>query len=95
MLTRIVKMNFQSPKIEEFKVIFSKYGDQIRSAEGCHSVDLLQDVKNPSIFFTYSKWDSEVYLNKYRDSELFAEVWKQTKALFVEKAEAWSVEVLA
>lgn len=94
MLTRIVKMNFQSSKIEEFKAIFKKYGDQIRAAEGCNSVDLLHDISDPSIFFTYSKWDDESFLNQYRESALFAEVWGQTKALFETRAEAWSVKVL-
>lgn len=94
MLTRIVKMSFQSHKVDEFRAIFEKYGHRIRGAEGCKGVDLLQDIAQPHIFFTYSKWDEEKYLDQYRNSELFAEVWKQTKALFAERAEAWSVEVV-
>lgn len=91
MLTRIVKMNFQSHKIEDFEALFAKYGDKIRSANGCISVELLQDIHSPNIFFTYSRWHGEEFLNEYRHSELFAEVWAQTKALFADKPEAWSL----
>ena len=43
------------------------------------------------MFFTYSYWNSENDLNEYRNSELFAKVWAETKPMFAEKAQAWSV----
>jgi heme-degrading monooxygenase HmoA len=42
--------------------------------------------------FTYSQWESEAHLNNYRASDLFAVTWRDTKAKFAHKAEAWSVE---
>ena len=44
------------------------------------------------IFFTYSMWDSESSLNKYRESNTFKDIWSKTKPLFSNKAKAWSVE---
>ncbi|MBL7795100.1 MAG: antibiotic biosynthesis monooxygenase, partial [Saprospiraceae bacterium] len=41
-----------------------------------------------------SIWDDEAALERYRESELFQATWERTKALFAEKAEAWSVTVL-
>jgi heme-degrading monooxygenase HmoA len=92
MIKRIVKMSFQPEKIEEFKSIFEKNWHHITGFEGCSHVELLQDENNPSIFFTYSLWESEVAVNKYRDSALFAEVWGATKVLFNDKPMAWSVK---
>ena len=43
---------------------------------------------------TYSHWESEEALNKYRDSELFKSVWSFTKALFAEKPQAFSTKKL-
>ncbi len=64
----------------------------IRGFEGCNHVELLQGENEPNIFFTYSLWESETHLNKYRDSELFSSVWSRVKPLFNEKPHAWSVK---
>jgi hypothetical protein len=92
MIKRIVKMTFQANKIEIFKVLFEARKEQIRGFNGCEYLELLQNVNQPNIFFTYSFWNSETDLNAYRDSELFKDTWAKTKVLFDEKPEAWSVD---
>lgn len=94
MVTRIVKMTFKEECCEEFLAIFHKYKAHIRSAEGCTHLDLLRQAGDGAIFFTYSKWEHPDYLEKYRKSPIFAEVWPQTKALFAAPAEAWTVDTL-
>ena len=94
MLVRIVKMNFRDEEIATFEKLFITYKELIRQADGCQHLQLLKDAKDRSIFFTYSWWQDEDCLNKYRKSELFGEVWSQTKVLFAEKPEAWSCESL-
>jgi heme oxygenase (mycobilin-producing) len=94
MIKRIVKMNFQPEKTEEFKNIFGSNWTQIKGFEGCRHVELLQDENDPSVFFTYSLWESEEHLNKYRNSGLFSRVWGSTKKLFRDKPEAWTVREL-
>ena len=84
-------MSFKPEKIEDFKSIFKTNWQHIKGFEGCSHVELLQDENNPSIFFTYSLWQSENHLNAYRDSELFGRVWGATKILFNDKPQAWSV----
>lgn len=91
MLIRIVKMRFEPTEIQNFQDLFQKHQTHIRHFEGCHRLELYQDQKNPSLFFTYSYWQSEKHLNAYRHSDLFAEVWQKTKAKFCEKPEAWSL----
>lgn len=85
-------MSFHPEKIEDFKLIFKNNWQFIKGFEGCSHVELLQDENNPSIFFTYSLWRSEVDVNNYRDSELFAKVWGATKVLFNDKPQAWTVK---
>jgi quinol monooxygenase YgiN len=92
MIVRIVKMQFKSQHIETFKGLFSANHPRIESFEGCTKVDLLQDVSNPAIFFTYSHWVDVDALNRYRHSELFTGIWTQTKRLFDAAPEAWSVK---
>jgi len=65
---------------------------RIRAFEGCHFLELYRDKKDPSIFFTYSFWDSEEALETYRNSELFNTVWSKVKPLFSIRPEAWSVD---
>ncbi len=57
-------------------------------------LELYQDKNDQTIFFTYSYWETEQDLENYRNSELFFEIWTDTKKLFNNKPEAWSVEKL-
>ena len=83
-------MTFQADKTDEFVAIYKKYRKHILGAEGCSHVELLQAENQPNTFFTYSHWENNECLNKYKDSTIFGEVWPQTKALFAEKPLAWS-----
>jgi quinol monooxygenase YgiN len=92
MITRIVKMKFQQEKVQDFKTLFKAQHLKIKSFPGCQKVVLYQDLHEREIFFTYSHWDSKRALNDYRSSELFKSIWKSTKALFSEPANAWSLD---
>ena len=85
-------MSFRAEELDNFKQIFLTTKDKIRNFEGCKYVELLNDIQKPTIFFTYSHWESEEHLEKYRHSELFKTTWAKTKILFAEKAETWSVQ---
>jgi quinol monooxygenase YgiN len=94
MITRIVKMTFQKEKTEEFLRIFAQSKEQIRQFPGCHQLELHQERSEGVIFFTYSYWESEESLNRYRESALFRQTWSQTKKLFSQKPQAWSLQQL-
>lgn len=91
MIVRIVKMTFQSDKVEQFQKMFDEKKNLIRDFEGCKRLELLRDVNHSNIFFTYSFWDHEDDLNKYRHSKLFKGVWAVTKTFFSKEPEAWSL----
>lgn len=91
MLIRIVKLTFKPENIPSFERIFENSKSKIMAFEGCELVELYQDVHNPCVFFTYSFWEKESDLEKYRSSDFFKQVWSNTKKLFSEKAEAWSL----
>jgi heme-degrading monooxygenase HmoA len=57
-------------------------------------MELLRNIAAPNVLFTLSMWENELALDTYRQSELFKDTWAKTKVLFLEKAEAWSTEVL-
>ena len=90
-MIRIVKMHFATEHIKAFETLFEQRKNNIRNCEGCTALTLLQDIHTPNIFFTYSHWQTEFYLNQYRDSELFADTWQTVKQWFAAKPEAWSV----
>lgn len=94
MIIRIVKMSFQEELTEDFIIFFEKYKSEIRNFKGCQYLQILRDIKNPNIIFSYSHWDSESSLINYRNSNLFIEIWSETKKRFKDSAEAWSTEVL-
>ena len=92
MIVRVVKMTFREDQLAKFFSLFEKQKTQIREFEGCLHLELLQDVADPRICFTYSHWDSEGSLDAYRHSDFFRETWQQTKALFEAKPEAWTLQ---
>lgn len=92
MLTRIVRMTFQDDKLSEFHAIFDRSKHHIRAFPGNRHLELLSDPANPAVRMTYSLWDSADALEAYRQSELFRNTWAATKALFAERALAFSGE---
>src|SRR5699024_133552 len=94
MFTRIVKMEFREDSTEEFLENFEIIKKKIRNFTGCTFLELYRDEINRTIFFTYSRWNTEDDLENYRKSDLFKSVWSKTKPLFRERAQAWSVDTL-
>ena len=95
MITRIVKITLLPEKINTIIEVFEESREQIKAFKGCRNAMLVRDIHHEHILFTISEWDDESFLNLYRDSIFFAEVWKKAKATFAEKAAAWSVEQIA
>ena len=89
MIERIVKLAID-PSSEQgiaFRAIFAESKNHIAEQPGCYGVHLLESEGH---FFTHSLWESEAYLNAYRQSALFGKVWPKTKALFYDKPQAWT-----
>lgn len=89
-MIRIVKMTFEEGEVENFQELFRRNRDKIRNFEGCWHLELYKDLKENN-FFTYSYWDDEEALDRYRDSDLFRKIWGETKKMFSARPEAWSV----
>jgi len=87
-------MSFKEDKIDAFIKNFNNNKEKIRNTQGCKLLELYRDKTNPTVFFTYSYWDTELDLENYRNSQLFKNVWNITKLLFKNKPEAWSVDKL-
>jgi len=88
-------MGFKPESVEEFKKIYEVNWQFIKGFEGCRHVELLQDQADPSLFFTFSIWESEVHLNNYRHSALFEKVWGATKVLFNQRPQAWTLNAIS
>ena len=84
-------MSFREDAIATFQELFAERKSRIRHFEGCLHLELWQDAQHTEIFFTYSHWESEAALNRYRFSPFFKETWGLTKALFAQPPQAWSV----
>ena len=87
-------MTFERDKLEDFQRIFERSKEVIENFEGCLYVELCRDVNQDNVFFTYSRWTNSEALDIYRNSQFFKSTWKSTKALFSEKAEAFSLHTV-
>ena len=94
MINRIVRMTFDPDKLDEFIKVFNQSKSNIASFPGCHGLKLLQDSNEKNVYYTYSLWLHDESLQRYRKSELFKGVWADTRALFIDKPQAWSTEVI-
>ena len=95
MFIRIVKLSFQPDKINLFLENFEKVKQKIRHFPGNNFLELYQDKENSSVFFTYSIWNEVQDLENYKNSDLFREIWAETKPFFNDKPQAWSVDKLS
>ena len=95
MIKRIVKLHFKREHVEAFKLIFESSKQLIQAREGCLSLELVQDTEDTGIFFTISIWNKEEDLAAYRNSDLFIKIWKKTKILFEDRAEAWTTKSIS
>jgi len=93
-MIRIVKMTFRPDAVPEFLEMFDGIKNAIAGFEDCQSLSLLQHTDTPNVIFTYSRWNTPESLERYRQSDLFKNVWRATKALFDKPAEAWSLDEL-
>ena len=91
MIIRVVQMSFRPEAVSIFEELFAERKSRIRHFEGCLHLELWQDAGKPEVFFTYSHWESEAHLNRYRFSPFFKETWGLTKALFAAPPQAWSM----
>jgi quinol monooxygenase YgiN len=91
MITRIVRMEFDSEKVEQFLALFNATKSQIRHFPGVQHLELHRDAQNPNVFYTYSHWDRAESLEAYRTSALFESVWSRTKILFAGRPQAFSL----
>ncbi|MDX1439973.1 MAG: putative quinol monooxygenase [Rubricoccaceae bacterium] len=82
MIVRTVQMTFRPDAVEEFLRLFEKTSPEIRAFSGCRHLELWEDTRFPNILSTYSHWDDEAALERYRKSELFRSTWAETKKLF-------------
>ena len=88
-----MKLQFRETEIATFIRIFNENKLNVSNFNGCLGMRLLNDLQNPSIFYTYSQWESEDALNNYRKSTIFNTVWISIKPLFELPAEACSTVV--
>jgi hypothetical protein len=91
-MTRLVKLTLKEEHVNDFIMHFDTVKEKINAFPGCKGMKLLQDKKTPGIVFTFSKWESDIDLENYRTSELFASIWPTVKQWFDKKAEAWSTD---
>lgn len=95
MIKRFVKLTLHPEATDRFlETVFEPNKQQIRAFPGCRHMELLRSMDQSNVFFTFSLWDDAAALESYRQSALFRATWAKSKALFAEKAEAWSMEVL-
>ncbi len=85
-------MGFEEPFIPQFLKNFDQNKEKIRQFPGCLHLELYRDRDQSNVFFTYSYWDQPESLEKYRQSDVFQGIWKETKKGFCEKPQAWSVD---
>jgi heme oxygenase (mycobilin-producing) len=91
MITRIVRMEFEPGKVDEFLTLFNATKSRIRHFPGVLHLELHRDAEKQNVFYTYSIWEGPDALEAYRVSDLFQSVWSRTKALFAGKPQAFSL----
>lgn len=94
MIIRVVKLHIASDAVEQFIHFFNEHKNDIASFEGCHSLELFRDVMTNEHLITYSIWEDSTALDRYRQSDLFGEIWPKAKKWFKSRPKAHSYEYI-
>lgn len=95
MIKRIVMMELLPGTESHFLEIFNLIKSEIRSHEGCLSLELLRSSGNSeSTICTISLWKTIDDLETYRTSALFQSTWSQVKPYFASRARAWTLTTI-
>ncbi len=94
MLVRIVRMTFAPEHVDPFLTLFDEVSPTIRDVDGCHHLELWQDVRYPSIITTYSEWSDREALHAYRHSPFFESTWERTRRMFAAPPRAFSHKII-
>jgi quinol monooxygenase YgiN len=94
MITRIVMLNFQPDRVDEFLEIFNQNKQVLAKSDGCIRLEIFKRTNDTDTYVTISNWQSEEHLEMYRQSELFKDIWSKVKPLFNNKAQAWTLNTL-
>ncbi len=84
-------MTFRQDEVENFLSFFKKAKPKINAFQGCESVELYRDQGLSNVFYTHSIWIDQEHLEDYRSSDFFKKTWAETKLLFAEKPQAYSL----
>jgi heme oxygenase (mycobilin-producing) len=90
-IIRIVRLSFEPAHVDAFLAIYQEKKSAILAFEGCRHLQLKRDYDCPNVYYTYSYWDSNLNLENYRASEFFGQTWSQTKILFNNKPQAFTL----
>ena len=91
MLYRIVRMEFEASRKDDFIRAFYSKQPFIKAFPGCIDVALMQDERDVNSMATWSLWESNNDLEAYRSSDLFKETWDNVKPMFSGKPKAYSL----
>jgi hypothetical protein len=92
MILRVVKMVVDQNKIDIFNNFMSNLSTEKEGMDGCVHHDFFSNKQFRNVFYSYTIWESEKYLNKYRKSMLFKEVTTTLRSLCLSEPAAWTVE---
>jgi len=95
MITRVVRLTIHPDRLQEFLDLFESSKSSIRAFPGCLRLSLMQDTAYANQVSTFSTWEDDGALQKYRESELFISTWAKTRPLFAARPEVYSYRVLS
>jgi quinol monooxygenase YgiN len=87
-------MTFMESRIDDFMDLEKSICRDIRRFKGCRHLEILQDIHNRCVFFSYSHWESESDLEDYRRADFFKETWATLCRWFREAPETWTLKIL-
>ncbi|OFX61669.1 MAG: hypothetical protein A2046_04560 [Bacteroidetes bacterium GWA2_30_7] len=92
MIVRIVKMQVNESNKVLFKQTLKDYQPLLKKQKGCMQIDMLNDKKIKDIYYSYTIWDNEENLKKYKNSDFYKELSSKVLPLCEKEPQAWTVD---
>ena len=81
-IVRLIYVSVKQDQVKEAVNLWKNHCAPLMIKQpGCLSEKLLECVDAPGEFISYSEWDNDASIDKYRTSEAHAEIQKHARAL--------------
>ncbi len=94
-VARVILINVPKGNTKDAESIWkSECGPLMVRQEGCQSEKLMKSLDRPGLYISYSEWDSQADIDRYRETTDHDTIRSEARAIQGARAVVWCYEII-